>query len=253
MEEVWLYAFASVILVSLISLVGLFTLSIRERELHKFLIFMVSFAAGGLFGDAFLHLLPETVETYGFTLHISLAILAGIVGFFIVEKVIHWRHCHHHHHHSKKKQKSAFVWMNLLGDGIHNFIDGIIIGASYLVSIPVGFATTIAVALHEIPQEIGDFSVLLKGGFSRRKALLFNFFTALTALLGLVIVFTLAPFVATINKFLIPFAAGGFIYIAGSDLIPEVHKEVKTKNSLLSLIFFVLGILVMVALLSLEV
>ena len=142
--------------------------------------------------------------------------------------------------------------MNLVGDVVHNFIDGLIIAASYLVSIPVGVATTIAVALHEIPQEIGDFSILLKGGLSREKALLFNFLTALTALLGLVVVFSLQKAVENINMFLVPFAVGGFVYIAGSDLIPEIHKEVKTKNSLLSLLFFILGIAVMVGLLFLE-
>ena len=254
MEEVWLYAFASVIIISVISLVGLFTLSINQKKLKKGLIFLVSFAAGGLFGDAFIHLLPEIVKEHGFGLQVSLSILTGLVIFFIVEKVIHWRHCHQHHHHhiTNKKHIHLFAWMNLFGDAVHNFIDGLIIGASYLVSIPVGIATTIAVALHEIPQEIGDFGVLLKGGLSREKALLFNFFTALTALFGLVVVFFLQKSVENFNMFLIPFAAGGFIYIAGSDLIPEIHKEVKTKNSLLSLLFFILGIAVVVGLLFIE-
>jgi zinc and cadmium transporter len=136
---------------------------------------------------------------------------------------------------------------------VHNFIDGMIIGASYLISMPVGIATTIAVALHEIPQEIGDFGVLIRGGFSRRKALMFNFFSALTALLGLVIVFSFYEFLNQINMFIIPFAVGGFIYIAGADLIPELHKEVKIKNSLISLCCFLLGIGMMFSLLFLEI
>jgi len=211
---------------------------------------MVSFSAGALFGDAFIHLLPEIVKEYGFTITISLSTLSGIVIFFIVEKVIHWKHCHqHHHHHFGRKKIHPFALMNLLGDAIHNFIDGLIIGASYLVSIPAGIATTIAVALHEIPQEIGDFGVLLHGGFSRRKALLFNFFTALTALGGLLVVFMIHTEIKNITLYLIPFAAGGFIYIAGSDLIPEIHKEVKIKTSLLSLAYFILGIAVMLILL----
>lgn len=259
MQEIWFSAFTSVVLVSLISLIGLATFAVSIKHLHKALIFMVSFAAGGLFGDAFIHLLPKIVEEQGFSLSIALFVLLGIVMFFIVEKIIHWKHCHqHHHHHLHNDEKThrdhlhPFAWMNLLGDAVHNFIDGIIIGASYLASIPVGIATTIAVAMHEIPQEIGDFAVLLKGGFSKRKALMFNFFSALTALFGLIIVFSLNNLVRKINLFVIPFAVGGFIYIAGSDLIPEIHKEVKIKNSLMSLGCFVLGIAVMVALLALE-
>jgi len=252
MKEVWLYAFASVILISLVSFIGLITFSVKLKKLKKFLIYMVSFSAGALFGNAFIHLLPEIVRIHGFTLTISLSLLVGIISFFIVEKVIHWRHCHqHHHHHFGKKQIHPFAIMNLLGDAVHNLIDGVIIGASYLVSIPAGIATTIAVALHEIPQEIGDFGVLLHGGFSRRKALLFNFFTALTAILGLVLAFTMSSMIENFTLFAIPFAAGGFIYIAGSDLIPEIHKEVKAKTSLISLGTFILGILVMVALLKL--
>ncbi len=251
-QEAWVAAFASVVIISLISFVGLITISIKTKQLHKILIFMVSFAAGGLFGDAFIHLLPEAVEEYGFSLSISLSILAGIVIFFMIEKAIHWRHSHQHHHHIHKKHFHPFAWMNLLGDAVHNFIDGLIIGASYLVSIPVGIATTIAVAMHEIPQEIGDFSVLLHGGFSRRKALMFNFFTALTALLGLVVVFSLSALVSSISFLIIPFAVGGFIYIAGSDLIPEINKEMGLAKSLISLLFFIVGIAVMVLLLGVE-
>jgi len=252
MKEVWLYAFASVILISLVSFIGLITFSVKLKKAKKFLIYMVSFSAGALFGNAFIHLLPEIIGEYGFTLAISLSILVGIISFFIIEKVIHWRHCHqHHHHHFGREHIHPFALMNLLGDAVHNLIDGVIIGASYLISIPAGIATTIAVALHEIPQEIGDFGVLLHGGFSRRKALLFNFFTALTALLGLVLAFTMSSRIENFTLFAIPFAAGGFIYIAGSDLIPEIHKEVKVKTSLISLGTFILGILVMVALLRL--
>ena len=141
--------------------------------------------------------------------------------------------------------------MNLFGDGIHNFIDGLIIGASYLVNIPVGIATTLAVIFHELPQEIGDFGVLLHGGFSRAKALLFNFITALTAVFGAVVSLLISSYVENITTFLIPFAAGTFIYIAGSDLIPELHKEVKVEKSFMQLIAIVLGVLFMASLLML--
>ena len=135
--------------------------------------------------------------------------------------------------------------MNLIGDGIHNFIDGLIIAASFVINFPLGIATTIAVIAHEIPQELGDFGVLVYGGFTKLKALFFNFLTALTAILGAVIGFFLAGSVEGFVPFLIPFAAGGFIYIAASDLVPELHKEADLKKSILSFIFFLLGIIFM--------
>ena len=249
MPNVWIYSLASVLIVSLISFVGLLTLTIKADKLKKILLYMVSFSAGALFGDAFIHLLPEAVEEIGFGLNISIYVLLGIGFFFIIEKFIHWRHCHIP---NSKEHVHPFAMMNLFGDGVHNFIDGLIIAASYLVSIPVGIATTLAVILHEIPSEIGDFGVLLHGGFSKGKALFYNFVTALAAVLGAIVSLSISSYVENITVFLIPFAAGGFIYIAGSDLIPELHKEVKVKKSLLQFIAIVLGVLVMLLLLLLE-
>jgi len=249
MPNVWIYSLVSVFIVSLISFVGLLTLSIKVDKLKKVLLYMVSFSAGALFGDAFIHLLPEAVEEIGFGLNISIYVMLGIGFFFIIEKFIHWRHCHIP---SSEEHVHPFAMMNLFGDGVHNFIDGLIIAASYLVSIPVGIATTLAVILHEIPSEIGDFGVLLHGGFSKGKALFYNFVTALTAVLGAIVSLLISSYVENITVFLIPFAAGGFIYIAGSDLIPELHKEVEVKKSLLQFIAIVLGVLVMLLLLLLE-
>src|SRR3989344_119423 len=187
--SVFLYSFASVFAVSLISLVGITTLSMRAETLKKVLLYLVSFAAGSLLGDAFIHLLPEIVEETGsWSLHMSFYVMSGIITFFVLEKIINW---HHYHLPHTKEQVHPFVITNLIGDGFHNFIDGLIIAASYLVSVPVGLATTLAVILHEIPQEIGDFSVLLHGGFSKRKALLFNFLTALIAVFGALLAFAL--------------------------------------------------------------
>ena len=246
MSGVVLYSLASVVLVSMVSFIGVLTLSLKTERLQGLLLYLVSFSAGALFGDAFLHLLPEAAEA-GFGLMLSLSVLTGISVFFVIEKIIHWRHCHippsHDHVH-------PFVWVNLFGDAVHNFIDGLIIGASYLASIPVGVATTIAVVLHEIPQEIGDFSILLHGGFPRRRALTANFLTALTALIGLAVALSLSALLTDITAFLIPFAAGGFIYIAGSDLIPELHKERSTTGSFWQLITFLFGIGIMMALLG---
>jgi len=249
MTNIWLYALASVLLVSLISFVGIFTISLKLERLKKIVLYMVSFAAGALFGDAFIHLLPEIVEEAGFGLNIASYILFGIIFSFVVEKLIHWRHCHIP---TSKDHPHPVALMNLFGDSVHNFIDGLILGASYLVSIPVGVATTIAIILHEIPQEIGDFGVLIHGGFTRAKALGFNFLTALTAVLGTLVSLALARYTEHLTLFLIPFAAGSFIYIAGSDLIPELHKEFRVKKSLLELLTFVLGIGVMALLLLLE-
>ena len=211
---------------------------------------MVSFSAGALFGDAFLHLLPDAVNKFGFTLGISLSLILGIVVSFTIEKVVHWRHCHLP---ISKGHVHPSSIMSLIGDGVHNFIDGLIIGAGYLASTPTGIATTIAVILHEIPQEISDIGVLLHGGFSRGKALFVNFLTALTALAGALAAILLGTKVATISLFLVPFAAGGFIYIAGSDLIPELHKDFTARRSLAQIISFVMGVVAMVLLLAVEV
>ena len=188
------------------------------------------------------------VEETGFTLTVSAFVIAGIAFSFIIEKIIHWRHCHHPTTHD---HPHPFAWMNLFGDGVHNFIDGLIIGAAYLVSIPVGIATTVAVILHEIPQEIGDFGVLLHGGFSKGKALLLNFVTALLSVFGAIVALLLSSYVENLTTYLVPFAAGGFIYIAAADLIPELHKETKVSKSLLQFFFFILGVLVMILLLFL--
>lgn len=249
MVDVWGYSLASVFIVSLMSFAGILCLSIKEDNLRRILLYLVSFAAGGLLGDAFIHLLPEVVEEVGFELNISLYVLFGIILLFVVEKLIQWRHCHIP---TSTEHPHPFAFMNLLGDAVHNFIDGIIIGASYLAGLPLGFATTLAVVFHEIPQEMGDFGVLLYGGFSKPRALLFNFLSATTAVLGAIIALTLGLYVQNITVFLVPLAAGVFIYIASSDLIPELHKETEPRRSALQLLTFILGIIVMLSLILLE-
>ena len=244
--ETWLYALASVFVVSAISLIGIVTISIKEEKLAKILLYLVGFSAGGLLGGAFIHLLPEAVEEFGFGVNVSVSVLAGIIIFFIMEKAVHWRHCHIP---TSEKHPHPFAYMNLVGDSIHNFIDGLIIGAGYIASLPIGIVTTFAVILHEIPQEIGDFGVLLHGGFSRGKALFFNFLTALTAVAGTIVAIAASYSVGNLTAFLVPFAAGGFIYIASSDLIPELHKDAyETKKSFVQLLTIILGIAVIFAL-----
>lgn len=248
MVSIFIYTLASVLVVSLISLIGLFTFAIKTEKLQKIIIYLISFSAGALLGDAFLHLLPEIIKQ-GFKIELSILILAGIVLFFSIEKFVHWQHCHMP---ITKSHVHSFAIVNLIGDGFHNFLDGLIIGASYLVSIPAGLATTLAVLIHEIPQEIGDFGILLHGGYSKKKALLMNFISALVAVIGAIAALLLSKYLTGMEKIITSLAIGGFIYIAGSDLIPELHKEYTTKKALLQLLFILIGIALIGSLLFLE-
>lgn len=247
MQSIIFWIFISVFIVSLVSLVGVFLLSLDEKRLKKILIYLVSLSAGSLFGDAFFHLLPEAAGKNGLDLRISLYLLIGFITCFVLEKFIHWRHCHIV---AGKDHPHPFSSLILFSDGVHNFIDGMIIGASYLASVPLGISTTLAVISHEIPQEIGDFASLIYGGFGKAKAIFLNFLSALTAFLGAALILILRNHYGELIDFLIPFAAGNFIYIAGSDLIPELHKEVKAKNSLFQLICFIIGLLLMYVLIE---
>jgi len=247
--NVWTYTFASVIIVSLLSLVGIFFLSINVARLQKMLTYMVSLAVGALFGDAIIHLIPESFEKLTGKLTAPLLLLAGILLFFMVEKVIRWRHSHTL---TSEKHLHPVVFLNLIGDGVHNLIDGMLIGASYLVSVPIGIATTIAVVMHEIPQEIGDFAVLVHGGLSVKRALLFNFASALTAVLGGLIILIVGMDIDNISIYMLPVTAGGFIYIAAADLIPELHLESGISISIRQVAFITLGIGLMALLVLLE-
>jgi zinc and cadmium transporter len=245
--NIWFYSIISVLIVSLISFSGALTLAIKKEKLKDFLIYFVSFSAGTLLGDVFIHLLPEVVEEYSHSISlIFIYVLVGILTSFILEKIICWRHCHlpitKNHIHN-------FAWMNLWGDFFHNIIDGLTIATSYLLNTGAGIATTLAVVFHEIPQEIGDFGVLLHGGFKIKKALFLNFLTALSAIIGAVISLLLNNRIEHLTLFLAPFAAGNFIYIASSDLIPELHKETIIKKGIIQIVTFLLGVLVMYGLL----
>ncbi|OGI11648.1 hypothetical protein A3K64_00840 [Candidatus Micrarchaeota archaeon RBG_16_36_9] len=246
MLEIWFYSLLSVLMVSCISFIGLLTFTIREETLKKILLYLVSFSVGGLLGDAFIHLLPQSLGMN--EIFLSFYILLGLIVSFVIEKFVQWRHCHIP---TSKEHPHPFAIMNLIGDSVHNFIDGLIIGSSYLTSIQVGFATTLAVMLHEIPQEIGDFGVLVHGGFKKNKALFLNFVTGLTAVLGTITSLLLGSYF-NLTSFILPFAIGSFIYIAGSDLIPELHKETKLTKSFIQLIMILLGIGIMFSLLFLE-
>lgn len=232
----FLYAIGASLAVSVISLIGIASLLLKENLLNRILILLIGFSAGGLIGGAFFHLLPESLEKTSASVVFSYVIV-GFIVFFILEKYFHWRHCH-----NGICDVHAFTYLNLIGDGIHNFTDGLIIGASFTVSVHFGIVTTLVVIFHEIPQEIGDFGVLVYGGFSRFKALFCNFVIALTCILGTVIGYYLTEAVSNFSLILMPFTAGGFIYIATCDLIPELHKQPNTKKAALSMAAFIAGI-----------
>ncbi|MFA5163439.1 MAG: ZIP family metal transporter [Patescibacteria group bacterium] len=238
----YFYIFGSVVLVSAISLVGVFFLSFSQTVLKKLVFFLVSLSAGTLIGDVFIHLIPEISAGDDQGLGIWFCLMGGLLIFFILEKIIHWRHCHvptsqEHPHH--------LGMMNLVGDTFHNFFDGLIIAGSFLASWPLGLATLIAVIAHEIPQEIGNFGVLIYAGYSRRRALWLNFLTALSAILGAAVALAFNNGLLGFTDFILAFTAGGFIYIATADLIPELNKETRPIKSFLQLLFIVFGIFIM--------
>ncbi len=223
--------------VSLISFIGVVSLLLKEKYLNSILILLVGLGAGGLIGGAFLHLLPQALEKSSDFTQVFIFTIAGFIFFFILEKYFYWRHCH-----KGNCEVHAFTYLNLMGDAIHNFIDGLIIGASFTIDLNVGMVTTIAIVLHEIPQELGDFGVLLYGGWGRAKALFYNFLSATTAIFGTFIGYYFSSHMSGLSGLLLPFAAGGFIYIAACDLIPELHRQPDQKKALWSMLFFLLGI-----------
>jgi len=234
---VWILS--AVILVSIISLIGIFFFGIKSKVFDNILILLIGFAAGGLIGGAFLHLLPEAIRRSGDE-SIFLYAIIGFTAFFLMERYLYWRHCH-----NGVCDIHTFTYLNLIGDGVHNFTDGLIIAASFMADLRLGIVTTLAVIFHEIPQEIGDFAILIYGGFSKPKALLFNFASALAAVLGALAGYFLINTTENVISFLIAFTGGGFIYIAASDLIPELHRQKDAKRSNLAFVTFSLGLIFM--------
>lgn len=255
-------AFGAVAAVSAISLVGA-AAGWRFLRSHGAILGLVAVAAGALLGDAFLHLMPEAAEHWeGFPVQLALLLLGGFLVFFLLEVFLRAQHAHgeafdvedgHGHAHADAHgQVAPFGWMNLIGDGVHNFLDGAVIAATFSQDVALGVATTVAVVLHEIPQELGDFAVLLKSGMSRRRALMWNLATALTAFAGAGLFFLLPFPLETVEKWALPLTAGGFLYIAGADLVPELHHHAGDKHARGIVAGVLLGIVAMAALLLLE-
>lgn len=246
------WTLGSVAVISLLSLAGALGLSFGLLQRHRVMMFLIALAAGTLFGDAFLHLLPEASHD-GYTTQIGWYVIFGLMAMFAIEALLHRGHSHaehvdeHAHDHVK-----PFGWINLVGDALHNLLDGVIIAAAYLIDTAAGLATTIAVAAHEIPQELGDFAVLVRSGMPVKKALLLNFGSALFALLGAGIVLTVNVSVASLETVALPLIAGAFIYIAAADLIPELHHHSGPKDMAVIVAGLITGLILMGLLLDLE-
>lgn len=232
-------------IISLISFIGALTLFLKEKILDKILLVLVAFSAGALVGDVFFHLIPEVVGSTGVDeksiLSIFLYLIFGFCVFLVLEQFLSW----HHHHALKHPEVKSFSYLILVSDTFHNFIDGLIIAGSFLTSFPIGFATSLAVVFHEIPQEIGNFAVLIYGGMRKVRALLLNFISALAAILGGVIGFLVFKNMEGGILCLLAFTAGSFIYIAASDLIPEIKNEKDIRKSIINFTAFLVGIALM--------
>lgn len=239
-----IYALLSALLISFIALIGIVFLAFNQKTLQKILFVLVSFAVGALFGSAFFMLIPESFHLLPGSFMLGIMVVSGILAMFVLEKFIRWKH---NHDLAELQKESPLGYISLITDALHNFIDGILIASAWAVSPEIGLATTLAVIIHEVPQEISDFGILIHAGFSRKKALLFNFLAAVTAILGVLFTFWLGQSFENISNYILPFAAGGFIYLAGSDLIPELHREKSVRKNLIQFAAIVAGLLLMLS------
>jgi zinc and cadmium transporter len=237
-----LWIIGSGLLMCLLSLVGITTLALSDRSLHRLLLPLVALSAGSLLGGAFFHMIPESLEKIASDISVYIYVVSGFAFFLLLEQLLHWHHCHREDTHCKKPQ----TYLILVGDGIHNFIGGIAVAGTFLIDIRLGISTWLAAAAHEIPQELGDFGVLVHGGWSRKKALLLNLLSASTFLFGGLLTYLLS--FSDWIYYLIPFAAGNFIYIGASDLIPEVNKHESFTHNILHFFCFCSGLLILLGL-----
>lgn len=264
--------FLMIFIISLISLVGVFMISLKEKTLDRILFILIAFATGTILATALFDLIPEAIHNLE-ELNIDGAAIAessvfffiilGFVIFFIINRFIYWFHGHAHEHENKMvcyeniiegenqllqkdTQIKSFALLNLFGDGLHNLLDGIVMMVAFLNSIPLGIIITLAVAFHELPQEIGDFGVLVFGGFSKKKALIFNFLSALIAMLGGLFAFLVSGINETFNLFVLAFSGGGFLYLASTELLPELLDQKNLKKSIIQALIFIFGIILII-------
>ena len=260
--------------ISLISLAGIFMITIKEKTLDRILFILIAFATGTIFATAIFDLIPESIHhleeliSGGTPLQensVFLIIIIGFVTFFIIERFIYWFHGHAHEHEDQfvcyenilegkeqelleKKRIKGFVLLNLFGDGLHNFLDGIVIMVAFLNGIPMGLIITLAVFFHEFPQEVGDFGILVYGGYTKKKALIYNFLSAIVAIGGGIFALLLSSTVDVFNFFILAFGGGGFLYLASTELLPELLKQKDLKKSIIQALIFISGIVLIVSL-----
>jgi zinc and cadmium transporter len=225
---------------SSLALVGTVTVFMPPDRLERIVLPMVGLAAGSLLGGAVFHMLPEAIDVIGNRLGVYLAFVAGFLVFFVLEQFLHWHHCHR-----PISQHGPLGYLILVADGAHNFIGGLAVAGAFLIDIRVGLVTWIAAAAHEIPQELGDFGILVHAGWSKRRALVFNFASALTFLIGGWVAYALSG--AYEITWLLPFAAGNFLYIAAADLLPEISSEERTRDKLETTAAFLAGLVILLA------
>ncbi|MBN1801308.1 MAG: ZIP family metal transporter [Candidatus Lokiarchaeota archaeon] len=268
------FGFLSIFIIGCLSFVGVFMLSMKERTLDGILFVLVAFATGTIFATAILDLIPEAIHHIEEgainidILGVFLVVLLGYVIFFVLERFVYW---FHGHAHGKDEQMvcysniteggnlsvqkghniKTFALLNLMGDGLHNYLDGIVIMVGFLSGVENGIVITLAVLFHELPQEMGDFGILVYGGFSRKKAIFYNFTSAMIALLGGLTALLLTESVEAFNAFMLAFSGGGFLYIASTELMPELLKHKNLKKSILQAVIFVFGILMILSLILL--
>lgn len=236
-----LMAIAATLGVSALSLCGVALMAFGGQRRRSLIFVMVAFAAGAMMATSFFHLMPEAVEELGH-FRAAVAAMSGLLFFFILERFLHWRHCHH-----GECEVHPYTTLSLVGDTLHNFLDGLVIGAAFLVSPGLGLGATAVIAAHELPQELGDFAVLIHGGYSKRRALALNLLTGLAAVLGAVVAYIGMAGHRDWIPYVMGFAAGNFIYISAADLIPELHRERDHKKAIAAIFFFVLAVVIMAA------
>lgn len=236
-----LYILGATVGVGLISLIGLLMFAARVNQ-KKISFYLISLASGTLLGSAFLHLIPASLERNP---HQALfAISIGVFFFFSLEKLLIWRHCHLHQHLEDQMRTTA-ANMVLISDAIHNLIDGVIIATSFMADVSIGMSVTVAIILHEIPQELGDFAILIHGGFPLKRAILANAMTATAAVVGALITYAFVEASPILQSVLLPVTAGGFLYIALADLIPQLHEQVAARQAVAQILLLAVGFGVM--------
>ena len=235
MDPLLLWIVGSSLLMSAIALVGGVTLVLSEQTLQRLLLPLVAFAAGSLLGGAFFHMIPAALAAGLNDVAVYALILAGFAVFFGLEQFLHWHHCHR----ADTACKKPLTYLILIGDGLHNLLGGMAVAGTFLIDIRLGIVTWLAAAAHEVPQELGDFGVLVHGGWERRRALFYNVLSALTFLVGGLVAYGASLRVDV--SFLVPFAAGNFIYIGAADLIPEVKAHADLRANIVHFAAFVAG------------